>query len=119
MILVVEDNHDSRDMMARILRHYQINYDTCGSAEEALERIAQTDYAGVVIDLALPEMDGWSLLEHLRHSTATAQIQCVAVTAYHSRELAVRARQAGFVAFFPKPFEPLAFADQIRLIAGG
>lgn len=119
MILVVEDNHDSMDMMARILRHYKISYETCASAEEALERVAQTDYDGLVIDLSLPDMDGWSLLEHLQQGDATAQIKCVAVTAYHSRELAVRARQAGFVAFFPKPFEPIAFADQIRLIAGG
>ncbi len=115
-ILVVEDNLDSQDMIGRILRHYQIDFDVTATAEDALDLLTKHEYKGLVIDLSLPKMDGWTLLERVRHNPDTAQMICVAVTAYHSAELAVEAVEAGFAAFFPKPLHNTAFAREIQRI---
>jgi CheY-like chemotaxis protein len=112
-ILIVEDNEDSRDMIGRILRFHQINYDAVESAEAALERLEDYQYSGLIIDLALPEMDGWSLLGVLQKQAQTADLPCIAVTAYHSAELANKALQKGFVAYFSKPLEKTVFANTI------
>jgi CheY-like chemotaxis protein len=115
-ILVIDDNGDSQDMIGRILRHYQIDFDLTDSAEGALDLLAQQPYKGLVIDLALPKMDGWTLLERIRENPDTAHVLCVAVTAYHSAELAAKAVDAGFTAFFPKPLQNTAFAKEIQRI---
>jgi CheY-like chemotaxis protein len=118
-ILIVEDNQDSRDMMARILRYHQLDFEITESAEEALERLIQQRYAAMVIDLALPQMDGWTLLQQVRHNPQTFHLNCVAVTAYHSPELAGKAIHAGFNAYFPKPLEKTAFAKELRRAVDG
>jgi CheY-like chemotaxis protein len=118
-ILIVEDNQDSRDMMARILRYHQLAFEVTSSAEEALDRLSERDYGAVVIDLALPQMDGWTLLQHVLHNPETAHLHCIAVTAYHSAELAGKAIHAGFTAYFPKPLEKNAFANQLHRAIGG
>ncbi len=118
-VLIVEDNPDSQDMIARILRHYNIDSAHVASAEEALESLEQSVYDGLVVDLALPAMDGWTLIEYLHSNPRTAHLKCVAVTAYHSRELAAQALQAGFEAFFPKPLDKAVFAERVRQMVNG
>jgi len=118
-ILIVEDNPDSSDMMGRILRYYHIDFEVVNSAEEALRHMTDpVQYSGVIIDLALPEMDGWTLLSILRGNEVTWHLPCLAVTAYHSLELIPQAAQAGFNAYFPKPLEKSAFADEVRKMLG-
>ena len=115
-ILVIDDNVDSLDMIGHIFRHHHIDFDVTSSAEEALELLAQRTYKGLVVDLALPKMDGWTLLNQVHQNPDTADLKCVAVTAYHSAELAVKAIDAGFIAFFPKPLQNSAFAREIQRI---
>lgn len=118
-ILIVEDNPDSSDMMARILRHHQIDFEVVQSAEEALQQMTDpVQYSGVIIDLALPQMDGWTLLSVLRGNATTWHLPCLAVTAYHSPELTQHASQAGFNGYFSKPLEKAAFVDEVRKMLG-
>jgi CheY-like chemotaxis protein len=117
-VLVVEDNNDSQDMIARIFRYHQISYEVVGSAEDAMVRLAGQPYAALVIDLSLPVMDGWTLMHNLRNQAATAHLACVAITSYHSAELAAKAIEAGFTAYYPKPINTSAFVAEIqRLLA--
>ncbi|MCU0476331.1 MAG: response regulator, partial [Anaerolineae bacterium] len=105
-VLIVEDNPDASDMMGRILRYNEIDFEVVQSAEEALQQMANpAQYSGLIIDLALPEMDGWTLLSVLRGNATTWHLPCVAVTAYHSPELTLHASRAGFNGYFSKPLE--------------
>jgi CheY-like chemotaxis protein len=113
-VLVIEDNNDSQDMIARIFRYHQISYEVVGSAEDAMARLVGRSYPILVIDLSLPVMDGWTLMHNLRSQAATAHLACVAITSYHSAELAVKAIESGFIAYYPKPIDVNAFVTEIR-----
>jgi CheY-like chemotaxis protein len=80
-----------------------------GSAEAALELLQQNKFTGCIIDLHLPGMDGWRLLDLIHQNEATARTPCIAITAYHSAMLPMKAREAGFDAYIPKPLEPASF----------
>lgn len=115
-VLVVEDDPDGQEVATRILRHHQITTDVAGTAEQALDLLSRNRYTLAVVDLALPEMDGWSLLEAIQQNPALANFPCVAITAYHSAEVAVKAIGAGFSAYFPKPLDATAFVREIERI---
>jgi len=99
-----------------ILRYHGIVTDIVGSAEEALTVLSKETYTGVIIDLHLPGMDGWRLLQAIRRNPQTNRIPCIAITAYHTDDLAIQAIEAGFQAYFPKPLEATSFVRELEAI---
>ena len=112
-VLVIEDDRYSREMTCHMFTFHQWPADVAATAEDALEFLASNQYALVVIDLALPGMDGWALLRILKSLPHLAVIPCVAITAYHDTSLARQALQAGFSAYYPKPLQT-SFVPQLR-----
>lgn len=112
-LLVVEDDPDGQEVVNRILKHHRIAHDTAGSAEEALELLAQNTYTAAVIDLHLPGKDGWTLFNEIQ---ASINLPCIAVTAYHSAETAYQAVSDGFTAYFPKPLEATSFVRELEKV---
>ena len=119
-ILIVEDEHDSSQMVADILRYHGIEVYQVGNGHECLAIIHKVEPTLVVMDLAMPKKDGWQTLHELRADAATSYIPVVAITAYHSASVAEDAIAAGFNAYFPKPIEPTSFVFELeRIVAGG
>lgn len=114
--LIVEDEADNADVVALILEYHKIKYNVAKSAEDALILIEQEAPTLLIVDLALPGMDGWGLLRKVRENPATAQIPAVAVTAFHSTNVATKAIEAGFSAYFPKPIEATSFMRELERI---
>jgi CheY-like chemotaxis protein len=113
-VLVVEDEVDAQDVVRMILQGCGAQVFIASSAEEALKILPEHPSPTVaVIDLALPNMNGWELLTALRSSPALSGIPAVAVTAYHSTVVAREAIQAGFAAYFPKPINSQTFAEDL------
>lgn len=113
-LLVVEDDPDGQEYIGRMLRFNKIPYDGVYTAEDALELLSNGTYTGAIIDLNLPGMDGWTLLNAIQHNLQLGHLPCVAVTAYHSAELAIKTIEAGFAAYFPKPLETTSFVREIQ-----
>ncbi len=105
-ILVVEDEYDSIQVVSKILRHHGAQVSVVRNGQECLNVINDLDPSLIIMDLALPEMDGWETLDALRANSKTRAIPVIAVTAYHSVNVAEDARKAGFDAYFPKPIDP-------------
>jgi two-component system CheB/CheR fusion protein len=116
--LLVEDDPDGQEVVARILFYHHIRFHTTSNAEDALHLLETEACNGVIIDLNLPGMDGWSLLGEIKKNPRLAQLPCVAITAYHSAELAVKAIEMGFAAYFPKPFDATAFVRGLERAMG-
>ena len=117
-VLVVEDEHDSVQVISEILLHYGIQVYTARNGYECLEMLQEFEPTLIVMDLAMPELDGWQTLMEIRANPDTAHIPVVAVTAYHSANVAQDALHAGFNAYFPKPLHPTQFVEDIvELIA--
>ncbi|NWF70297.1 MAG: response regulator [Chloroflexi bacterium] len=113
-ILVVEDEPDGQEVVMDILEYYRIPSDAVGTAEEALKRLAQQIYNGVVIDLALPGMDGFGLLRAIRGDARLKALPCIACTAYHTSMVRKEALEAGFDAYFPKPLDDHALIRELQ-----
>ena len=79
----------------------------CGSAREALDVLATTSMSLVVADIAMPEVDGYELLERARR--LHQRIPAVAVSAYARPEDRQRALAAGYDAYCAKPVETPEF----------
>jgi CheY-like chemotaxis protein len=117
-VLVVEDEFDSIQMVSKILRHHGAEVHIARDGHECIKLLETLEPTLIIMDLALPEMDGWETLEKIRSNPATAQLLVVAITAYHSVSVAEDAHEAGFNAYFPKPLDTHSIIDRLgKLIA--
>ncbi|SRR5258706_8012505 len=115
-VIVVEDEYDSIQMVCKILTHHEVEVHVAHNGVECLELLHDILPTVVVMDLAMPEMDGWNTLKHIRANPHTAQIPVVAITAYHSSAVADDAARAGFNAYFSKPINPKSFVSMLSQV---
>lgn len=117
-VLVVEDEADSMELVQELFHHHGIPSIGASSGEEAL-RILETETPTlIIIDLALPGIDGWGLLGALKNKRSLSNIPRVAITAYHTAEVANQAIEKGFDAYFSKPLDATSFVRELQGIIG-
>jgi CheY-like chemotaxis protein len=104
-VLVVEDEFDSIQMVSKILRHHGAEVYVAHNGRECLASLESLKPTLIIMDLAMPEMDGWETLEKIRANPHTAKIPVAAITAYYSVNVAEDAHEAGFDGYFPKPLD--------------
>jgi len=112
-VIVVEDTYDDSQLISKILRHYGIEVYVAKNGNECIRLLKQLSPTLIVTDLAMPEKDGWQTLASVRSDAQTAHIPVVAVTAYHSADVAEDALHAGFNGYFPKPVDPITFVQRL------
>ncbi len=118
-VLVVEDDPDGQEMVTTMLQHMKFLVDSVDDGEQASEVLFNDSvpYGAIIIDLALPGKDGWELLGDILRNPTTANVPCIAVTAYHNSKLREEALRAGFTAYFPKPIDGTLLGRELeRLI---
>lgn len=103
-ILVVDDEVDLASSCQRLLQSKGFEVQVASSAEEALEKVASTEFHLVLTDLKMPGMGGMELLRTLR--AEHDELLVVMMTAYSTVEDAVEAMGLGAANFVPKPFTP-------------
>ena len=116
-VLVVEDDRYSGEVVAIMLKHNKLNVEIATSGEKALNLLRLKSYELVLIDLALPGMDGWQLLQAIKEDPRLTNIPCAAMTAYHDSKVAHEAAEAGFALYFAKPLHSSFTKDLKRLLA--
>ncbi|MBN2303461.1 MAG: response regulator [Anaerolineae bacterium] len=117
-VLIVEDDPDGQELIARMLMRSNIPVEIAGTAEDALQLLSPQEHAAIVIDLALPGMDGFELLHRIRQNDVWAALPCIAITAYHTPSLKQRVMNEGFDAYFPKPLDDVRFLRTIEELIG-
>ena len=107
-LLVVDDEPDTRELVATILEAAGAHVITSNSAAEALEALKSRRPDAIVSDIGMPGEDGFSLIQRIRDSSdeSTRFIPALALTAYARGEDRRRARAAGFQMFLSKPIHP-------------
>lgn len=118
-VLLVDDDQDTRNMLAAMLAEYRAIVQTAASAAEAFEVLQWYKPAVLVSDLAMPNEDGYTLIGKVRALEAESgqHIPAVALTAYVRIEDRARALSAGFNMFVPKPVEPDELITVIATLA--
>jgi CheY-like chemotaxis protein len=102
-ILVVDDNADSADSLAMILNHSGHVAEPVYGAADALARVAAFEPEIILLDIGLPDIDGYEVAKQLRGRGSNARL--IALTGYGQPEDVRRARDAGFNAHLVKPVD--------------
>ena len=113
-VLVVDDDRDVREILFSVLQQRGIYADCAANGREALDLIAQHPYVVVVLDLMMPEIDGFGVLEALRGSAA---MPVVLVLTAADVSLVDRLDASLIHGVVRKPFEPDEIADVIAACA--
>jgi two-component system CheB/CheR fusion protein len=95
-VLVVDDNEDSADMLSTLLESQNLVVATARTGAEALERAAETQPHVVLLDLGLPDVDGYAVLEHMQQLECLRATRFIALTGRSAPEDLQRMQEAGF-----------------------
>lgn len=114
LVLVVEDYQDAREMYAAYLQFSGFEVAEAGNGLEAIEKTRALLPDIVLMDLALPRMDGWEATRRLKNDVRTQHIPIVALTGHALAGHAEGAREAGCDAFVTKPCLPDALVAEIK-----
>ena len=112
-VLIVEDDADSRNVLAVLLQRLGALVEAVASAKEAYDRVAHRRPDVLVSDIGMPEEDGYSLIRRLRQMGGERKLPAIALTAYARAQDADAALGAGYDRHLPKPVAP---ADLVRAI---
>jgi two-component system, cell cycle response regulator DivK len=116
-ILVIEDSRDNREITSMILRSAgHTVFSAADGASGLAAAISRPDL--ILMDLALPRVDGWEATRRLKANPMTRDIPVIAFTAHLMKEDIERARDAGCVAVIGKPFAIDTLLEQINLFLG-
>ncbi|HEY1695524.1 MAG TPA: ATP-binding protein [Polyangiaceae bacterium] len=113
LVLVVEDEPDSRELVVEILERHGARVTGVASADDAVAAFLRVPPAIVLSDVGLPGEDGLSLVRRLRALPGGARVPTVAVSAFVRAEDRARALEAGFDAHVGKPIEPDDLVDVV------
>ncbi len=118
-ILVVEDDPDNRRIVAKVLsvEGYHVVEATDGREALVQARAERPDL--ILMDLALPNMDGWEATRQLKGNAETRSIPVVALTAVAMRGDEEQARAAGCDDYLSKPARPAAIRAVVKKYTGG
>ena len=120
-ILIVDDSKVMRDMIAACLRpEPSYAFTHAASGLEAIERLSMKAFQLVVLDLNMPDISGYEVVEFVRGQDRLKQLPILMVTTRGDEASRARALAAGATQFMTKPFAPPALLDAARkLLAAG
>ena len=116
LILIVDDMPDIRDMYAEYLSSQGFRPELAGDGFEALSKATVMSPDVIVMDLNLPELDGWEATRRLKANDITRSIPVIALTGLSVQYSKAAALEAGCDGFLTKPCYPDALADEIRRV---
>lgn len=114
LVLVVEDYQDAREMYVAYLQFSGYRVAEATNGVEAIEKTVELLPDIILMDLALPKMDGWEATRRLKSDERTKHIPIVALTGHALAGHAEGARQAGCDSFVTKPCLPDVLVAEIR-----
>ena len=105
-ILLVEDNADSRRMLKRLLELDGHHVSVAEDGRQGLEAILNTHPQVALVDIGLPEMDGYKVARQVRKQLDSSEVHLIALTGYGQGKDRQRAFAAGFDEHLVKPVHP-------------
>ncbi|MBL4645191.1 MAG: response regulator [Rhizobiales bacterium] len=114
-ILICEDDPDVSSLLALVIEEMGYDVETCISAETAIQRLFEEEFAAITVDLMLPGMDGITLIQKLREIPKTRELPILVVSASARKEKELATGSAfGVADWLEKPIDIKAFQRGIR-----
>jgi CheY-like chemotaxis protein len=113
-VLVVDDEPDVLLLCRVNLEFEGYRVTEASDGEQALARLAEEVPDVVLLDVMMPKMDGWTVLEHIKADPRTAEVPVVMLTAKVQDHDQVRGWSSGAAEYITKPFSPLALSQVVE-----
>jgi excisionase family DNA binding protein len=116
-LLVVDDEKPVLDAIKRTFKAHanQIELTTTTSGVEALLLVTETKPHGMLIDLNMPDVDGYEVCRRIKSRKALEGVKLVTMTARHTPDVVEQSLKAGAVACLPKPVDPQQVLEVFRV----
>jgi PAS domain S-box-containing protein len=115
-VLIVDDQPDNLLALEAVLRPLQLNVVRAGSGEEALRKLLHEDFAAILLDVQMPEMDGFETAQLIKQRERTQHIPIIFLTAIDKEQHQVfRGYSVGAVDYLFKPFDPEVLRSKVGI----
>ena len=117
--LIVDDSKVMREMVIACLRpEPELAFTQAGSGLEALEQLSLKAFDFVVLDLNMPDIGGYEVIEFIRGQDKLRELPILVVTTRGDDSSRTRALAAGATRFLTKPFSPAVLLGEVRALIG-
>ncbi len=113
-ILIVDDSPDIRMLLVSVLQRAEYEVIEAADGSTVQQWVHESDPDLVILDLLMPEMDGWDALERLKADDATSDIPVIISSALSEDEDLEKARSMGAIDYIPKPWAAKDLLTRIR-----
>jgi CheY-like chemotaxis protein len=113
-LLVVDDNRMNRIKMTRKLNKADYDVSQAAGGEEALQMLRSQDFHMVLLDIMMPEVDGYQVLEQMQSDQRLAKIPVIMVSALEESEVVEKCMAMGAIDYITKSFDDEDFHNRIK-----
>jgi len=113
-VLVVEDDPEINELVGAYVQIAGFEYESALTGTQAVEKARVVHPALIVLDVMLPDFDGFEVARRLKGESHTREIPIVMLTALDREEYRQKGKTAGAVDYLTKPFDPDRLMDAIR-----
>ncbi len=107
MILIVDDTSENIFALRKLLELHKYETDTAFSGEEALRKILKQDYSLIILDVQMPDMDGFEVAENITGFSKSKDIPIIFLSAVNiDKQFITKGYSSGAVDYVTKPFDP-------------
>lgn len=117
-VLVVDDNPDTRQIMVDVLHMNGFAAESARDGAEGLQKARAERPDAIILDLVMPAMDGFEVLQRLKEGFETSSVPVVIVTAKDDEASYAKGQELGAKDFLTKPIEPEQVIRKIRRLLG-
>jgi len=112
--LVADDDPSIRQLLCTIVRRERFDVDSVADGAQAIEKLQQHEYDIILLDLMMPRVDGFDVIDYLKENPPTTKPVVLVITAYADQKF--KEVDASVVAeVVPKPFEIAELARSLRV----
>lgn len=117
-ILVADDDQSIRQLLCTIVRREHFAVDCAADGVEAVEKLEQNDYAVILLDLMMPRLDGFGVVEYLRRNPPAQKPVVLVISAYADQKFK-RVDPTVVAGVLRKPFEVADLGNLVHLCVDG
>lgn len=112
-LLIVDDNEINRDVLSRRLERQGYTVAVAANGRQALETVRTRKFDLILLDVIMPEMNGYQVLEQLKSDATLRDIPVIVISALDELDSVVRCIEIGAEDYLPKPFNPVLLRARI------
>ena len=116
-VLVVDDNQDAADTLALLLEPLGYDVHVAYEGLAALRAVKTFDPDAVILDIGLPDLDGYAVAQRIRQMRGEHPVELIALTGWCRDEDRQRSVQAGIDSYFAKPTDPARIVQVLARVA--